>query len=244
MRKRIKDLPQSTRPREKIEASGAQNLTDIELLAILLGTGRPKKNVLQLARGLLKHYPLSKLPHISISQLTTISGVGKSKATRIMAALELGSRLFAPPYLAKTVIQTTEDALKELKDIANKKQEHIVVLYLNARHQLIQREIVALGSLNSSLIEPKEIFYPAILNPTAAIILAHNHPSTDPTPSQEDVVFTKRVQVAGDILGIPLIDHLIVCTNNYFSFKKGAKSFIFLALLQLLISASLFRAWG
>jgi len=219
MGKRIKDLPKTTRPREKMAATGGQNLSDTELLAILLGTGKPKKNVLELARSLLKHYPTSKLPHISLSQLTMISGIGKSKASRIMAALELGSRIFAPLSITTPVIQTTKDILTEVKDIADKKQEHIMVLYLNARYQLMKKEIVALGNLNSSLIEPREIFTPAIQTPCASIILAHNHPSGDPTPSKEDIIFTKRVQAAGEILRIPLINHLIISSSRFFSFK-------------------------
>lgn len=223
MTKRILDLPKSNRPREKMEATGSQNLSDAELLAVLLGTGKPKKNVLELARGLLKKYPLPKLPDISLSQLTTISGIGKSKATRIMAALELGRRIFAPLLITIPAIQTTKDILREVKDIADKKQEHIMVLYLNARHQLIRKEVVALGNLNSSLIEPKEIFAPAIQTPCAGIIMTHNHPSGDPTPSKEDIIFTKRVQAAGEILGIPLIDHLIITSSKLFSFKEGVK---------------------
>lgn len=221
MRKRLKDLPKSVRPREKIEITGAQNLTDVELLALLLGTGKPKKNVLELARGLLKHYPLSKLPSISLSQLTIFSGVGKSKATRIMAALELGKRLFAPLYLNQTIIQKTEDILKEIKEIADKKQEYIMVLFLDARNQLVQKEIVSVGNLNSNLITPREIFAIALKSPCAKVILVHNHPSGDPTPSEEDIAFTKRVQAAGEILGIALMDHIIVCQNSYFSFAES-----------------------
>ena len=206
-----------------MESYGSQNLSDAELLAIILGTGSQKKNAVLLAGELLKHYPLSKLSQISLLELTSIPGIGKSKAARIMAALELGNRIFAPNSLTKIIIQNTKDILKQAQEITNKNQEHIMALYLNARHQLIQKEIVAMGNLNSSLIEPKEIFAPAIKLPCAAIVLAHNHPSDDPTPSKEDVIFTKRVQAAGEILGIPLIDHLIVCSNSYFSFKEGLR---------------------
>lgn len=217
----MKDLPKSARPRERMEARGGQNLSDTELLAILLGSGRPKKNVLELARSLLKHYPLSKLPHISLDQLTTISGIGKSKATRVMAALELGKRLFAPLSLNQTIIQKTEDILKEIKEIADKKQEYIMVLYLDARNQLVQKEIVSVGNLNSNLITPREIFATALKTPCAKVVLAHNHPSQDPTPSKEDIIFTKRVQAAGEILGIALMNHIIICQNSYFSFSKS-----------------------
>lgn len=221
--RRIKDLPKTVRPREKMEAKGSQNLSDAELLALLLGTGLPKKNVISLAQLILRHHPLSKLPMVSLSDLITLPGIGKSKATRIMAAVELGSRIFAPLSVTATIIQTAQDILSQVKEIADKKQEQIMVLYLNARHQLIKKEAVALGNLNSSLIEPKEIFAPALQTPCAGIVLVHNHPSGDPHPSKEDIIFTKRVQTAGEILGIPLIDHLIISINSYFSFKEGAK---------------------
>lgn len=221
MRKRILDLPKNSRPRERLETEGKENLSDAELLALILGTGRPRKNVLELARSLFKHYPLSKLPHISLNQLTTISGIGKSKATRVLAAVELGKRLFAPLSLTQTIILKTEDVLKEVKEIADKKQEYIVVLYLDARDQLIQKETVSIGSLNSNLITPREIFAPAVKLPCAKVILAHNHPSQDHTPSKEDILFTKRVQAAGEILGISLMDHIIICQNSYFSFSKS-----------------------
>lgn len=221
--KRLKDLPKTALPREKMQIKGGQNLSEVELLALLLGTGKPKKNVLLLARSLLGHYPLSKLPTVSFSQLIGISGIGKSKATRVMAALELGQRIFGSSSLSKSLIKSSADVLKEIKEIADKKQEHIVGLYLNARHQLIQKEMVALGNLNSSLIEPREIFAPAIQIPAAYIVLAHNHPSGDSTPSKEDIIFTRRIQAAGEILGIPLVDHLIVCPHSYFSFKEGLR---------------------
>lgn len=221
MRKRILDLPKSTRPRERLETEGKENLSDAELLALILGTGRPKKNVLVLASALLKRYPLTKLQKISLPELINIAGVGKSKATRVLAAMELGKRLFAPLSLNQTIIQNPEDILKEIKDIADKKQEYIMVLYLDARHQLVQKEIVSIGNLNSNLITPREVFATALKLPCAKVILAHNHPSGDPTPSKEDIIFTKRVQAAGDILGIALMDHIIICQNNYFSFSES-----------------------
>lgn len=221
MRKRILDLPKSSRPRERLETEGKENLSDAELLALILGTGRPKKNVLLLARALLKHYPLNKLAKISLLELTNMAGIGKSKATRILATVELGKRLFAPLSLTQTIIRKTEDILKEVKEIADKKQEYIVVLYLDARDQLIQKEIVSIGSLNSNLITPREIFAPALKLPCAKVILTHNHPSQDSTPSKEDIIFTKRVQAAGEILGISLMDHIIICQNSYFSFSES-----------------------
>ncbi len=218
---RIKDLPLSSQPQEKLLAKGRHNLTDAELMAILLGTGSAKQNAVVMAEGLLRHFPLQKFPSIQVSDFLHTPGIGRVKASRIMAALEMGERIFAPAALTKIVIRTTDDALNQLKDIVGKKQEHLVVLYLNARYELLQKEVLALGSLNTTMIEPKEIFTPAVMSPCHAIIVAHNHPSGDPQPSEADLQFTKRIQEAGEIMGVTLLDHLIVAKNAYYSFKDG-----------------------
>ncbi len=220
---RIKDLPFSSRPQEKLLNKGHENLSDAELLAILLGTGSAKQNAILLSRTLLNSFPLKKLSKTSISDLVKISGIGKSKATRILAALELGERVFAPSLLTKTTIRGAGDLLSHLKDIADKRQEYLVVFYLNARHELLQKEIIGQGSLNNMLITPKEVFSPALITPCASIMVAHNHPSGDPTPSEDDVSFTTRIHEAGEVIGIPLIDHVIVARSDYFSFRDGKK---------------------
>lgn len=216
---RIKDLPLNSRPREKLLNKGAQNLTDAELIAILFGTGSTKQNVISLASTVLSQYPLEKLASVSSAHLEKISGIGKVKALHILAALELGKRVF-DTSVAKTTIYTTQDALAICRDITGKKQEYMLVLYLNARHELIQKETIGIGNLNTLVIEPKEIFSPALLSPCAEIIIVHNHPSGDPTPSEEDIHFTQRVQNAGEIMGVSLIDHLILSTSGYFSFRE------------------------
>lgn len=220
---RIVDLPQSSRPREKLLAKGCANLTDAELLAILLGTGSSKQNALSLSASLLKKYPRMQLATTSQESLVSIPGIGTSKAARIMAALELGNRIFAPESLTKVIIRSTQDALGHLRDIVGKKQEFLVVFYLNARYELIQKEIVGQGGLNSMMITPRDIFSPALQTPCASIIVSHNHPSGDPTPSDDDIVFTDRIQKAGEVLGITMLDHLIVGTNGFFSFQENRK---------------------
>ncbi len=217
---RIKDLPVSSRPREKLFAKGSQNLTDAELIAILLGTGSAKQNALSLASTVLHRHSLKQLIDMPISQLENISGIGKVKAIHIKAALELGKRVFSPEEITKTVIYTTQDAIALCRDIAKKKQEHMLVFYLNARHELIQKETIGMGSLNALVIEPKEIFSFALLSPCAEIIIVHNHPSGDFTPSEDDIRFTQRVQKAGEIMGIALVDHLILSPSGYFSFRE------------------------
>lgn len=218
----IKDMPLSLRPREKLLSVGAHNLSDGELLAILLGTGTIKLNAIGLAEKIIKAFPLQKL-NGQFAALVTYQGVGKAKAARIAAALELGERLFAPATVTKVIIKTVQDVLSQVRDIAEKKQEYLIVLYLNARHELILKETVGMGTLNSLQITAKEIFSHAMQTPCASIIVVHNHPSNDPEPSDDDIAFTRRIHEAGEVLGIPLVDHVIVCKSEYFSFRDNKK---------------------
>lgn len=217
----IKDMPFSSRPREKLEVNGRSHLSDVEILAILLGSGSTKENVLQLSEKLLQKYPLRQLSTVAASQLEKFRGVGKSKASRVLAAIELGERMFAPSALHKVTVRTTQDAVSQLKEYAPKKQEYLVALYLNARHELLQKEIIGIGSLNSMVITPKELFSPALQMPCASLIVAHNHPSGDPNPSDDDIKFTQRIHEVGEVMGIPLIDHLVIAKSSYFSFREN-----------------------
>lgn len=216
---RMKDVPLALRPQEKLLSVGSANLSDEELLAILLGTGTKKQNVLKLSSQVLRNYPLRQLSEQSPQELSHVSGIGKVKATRILAAFELGARVYAPENLTKISIRSTQDVLHQLRDIMTKKQEYLVVFYLNARYELIQREIVGQGRLNHMMITAKEIFIHAVASPCASIIVAHNHPSGDPNPSDDDIAFTKQIHEAGEVMGIPLLDHLIVAKSGYFSFR-------------------------
>lgn len=220
---KIKDLPRSTRPREKLLASGRDNLSEMELIAILLGTGSAKQNVLKLSAHLLKRFSLTRLANVSFEELLRFPGIGRAKASRIVAAIELGNRIFAPSSLAKVVIRSAKDALSHVRDILDKKQEYLVVFYLNARDELIKREVVGQGSLNQMMITPKEIFGHALATPCASILVAHNHPSGDITPSDDDIGFTKRIHEAGLVLGIPMLDHLIISKSGYFSFRENKR---------------------
>ena len=152
-----------------------------------------------------------------------IPGIGKTKAARIRAALELGERAFAPVVFTTVVLKSTADVVMHVRDIAEKKQEHLLVLYLNARYELLRKEVVGVGSLNHMRITAKEIFSPALQTPCASIIIAHNHPSGDPTPSDDDITFTMTMQKAGDIMGISMLDHLVVARGGYFSFRDNKK---------------------
>lgn len=217
----INELPLGMRPREKLLAKGTKHLSDAELLAVLLGTGCAKQNVLTLSELLLNHIPLKKLSSVALNELTSFPGVGQLKAFRILAALELGERVYAPVHLNKVVITSTKETIAELKEYVAKKQEYLVALYLNARHELIQKEVIGIGSLNSLVITPKEIFSPALQMPCTAVIVAHNHPSGDPHPSDDDIRFTKRIHEAGEVMGIQLLDHIIIANSSYYSFRDN-----------------------
>src|SRR6185437_2277673 len=195
---RIKDMPLTLRPREKLFTVGSKNLSEAELVAILLGTGSAKQNALVLGEKLLKEFPLKKLDG-HLKEMVKYPGVGIAKAARIAAALELGERLFARASVSKVIIRGAQDVIQQVRDIADKRQEYLIVLYLNARHELVLKEIVAMGSLNSLRITPKEIFSHALQSPSASIIIVHNHPSNDPNPSDDDIHFTKRIHEAGEV---------------------------------------------
>lgn len=217
-RLRITDIPLTLRPREKLFHIGAKNLSEVELVAVLLGTGSKKQNALVLSDKLLKQFPLQKLDG-QLKEIVRFPGVGTAKAARIAAALELGERLFAPRSVTKIIIRTAEDVLVQVREIVDKKQEYLVVLYLNARDELVLQEVVGMGSLNSLQITPKEIFSHAMQTPCASLIVVHNHPSNDPTPSDADISFTRRIHEAGEVMGIPLVDHVIVCKSGFYSFR-------------------------
>lgn len=220
-RKRMKDFPLADRPRERMLAKTAKHLSDAELLAILLGTGSSKQNVLVISQAIVKQFPEKGLKKMRLQDLVKIPGVGKSKAARILAALELGERLYSSSSLTKVTISSTQDLLPHIREYAGKKQEYLVVFYLNTRNELLQKEIVGVGTLNSMMITPKEIFSHALTIPCASLIVVHNHPSGDPTPSDDDINFTRRIHEAGEVMSIPLIDHVIIANSEYFSFRDN-----------------------
>jgi DNA repair protein RadC len=206
----IKKLPKVERPREKLVVKGSQALKKGELLAILLRTGTKGKNVLTLAQDILRIYGGKKLLDTPYKELKNIHGVGPTKAAHILAAIELGKRLYKEKTEKEVFIQSPEDIVKEVAHIRENKKENFVVLYLDARNYLIHKETVSIGTLNASLVHPREVFEPAVKNLAAQIILAHNHPSGDVKPSNEDIKLTKRLAEAGKIMGIEVLDHIII----------------------------------
>ncbi|MFH1610005.1 MAG: DNA repair protein RadC [Candidatus Bipolaricaulota bacterium] len=217
MRKRIKDLPEFDRPREKLVARGAAALSDAELLAVLLRTGVKGKNALELASTILnKAGP--DLARWQVADFVAVEGVGQAKACQILAALELARRhLQRGPHR----ITKPEDALPYIQHIADKKQEYFVCLSLSGAHEVIESRVVTVGLLTSSQIHPREVFADTIADRAAAVILAHNHPSGNLDPSPEDLALTRQLVEAGKILGIEVLDHVIVTKRGYTSLKEA-----------------------
>lgn len=207
---KIQDLPLHKRPREKLQQVGAENLSNKELLAILLRTGRAGKSALDIAHDILKTYPTNELLEVSSDDLKKIKGIDIAKITTLLAAFELTRRLAKLHQNGRPVIETTTEALAQLHDIRGLKKEHFVALYLNARNELIHKEQVSVGTVDASLVHPRDVFTPALECNASGVIVAHNHPSGDIEPSPADRELTSRLIEAGEILGIKLIKHFVV----------------------------------
>lgn len=217
---KIKDLPRIERPREKLIKSGPKFLKDHELLAIILSTGTKGKNVLEVAQGILSNFPKKKLLGLNFDQFKNINGIGPAKATQILAAFEFAKRVLeVDSSNVLPIIQTTKDIIAQISYLREHKKENFVVLYLNSRYELLAKETISVGILNASLVHPREVFEPAARYFAAQIILAHNHPSGDSEPSEDDLDLTRRMVEAGKILGIEIFDHVIISNSNSFSFK-------------------------
>jgi len=210
------DIEKVDLPREKLEKTGVSSLKDEELLAIILGTGYKGKNVLQLAKEILKQYPADDFIRIPLSKLKSIKGIGTAKASVIAAAVELVKRGIDKNIIS---IKKPTDVLPYIADIKARHKEYFIVFYLNARNEILKREFVSVGILTASLVHPREVFSPAIAHSAASVIFVHNHPSGDSTPSEEDLKLTKRLVTAGEILGIEVLDHIIVTKTDFLSMK-------------------------
>lgn len=215
---KIKDLPKIERPREKLEKYGPGKLSNSELLAVLLRTGSKEINVIELSNKILKKYSSSGLVKASVKDLKTTFGLGSTKACEIVACFELGKRLLQNKQ--STLLISPEDIWKELKDLRNNKKEHFIVFFLDSRHQEIKREVISIGSINTNLVHPREVFEPAVMHLATQIIVAHNHPSGNPEPSEDDLLITNRLVEAGKIMGIEVIDHIIITKTGFLSFKN------------------------
>ncbi len=214
---KIKDLPKINLPREKLEKYGSSKLADFELLAVLLGSGIKGLNVLELSKKILKVIKKIGIKKVVLKDLLDIKGLGKAKASQIISVLELTNRFSEN----EQEILSAKDVWQLCSDIRESKKEHFVVFYLDTQNCLIERQIISIGTLNSSLVHPREVFEPAIKFSAASILIAHNHPSGILDPSQEDREVTKRLVDAGNLLGISVIDHIILGKNGHLSFQQA-----------------------
>lgn len=212
---KLKDLPNHEKPREKLIEKGVGGLRSDELLAILLRTGREGRSVLEIASDILKKYPMKKLLSLSYKDLIKIKGIDSSKACTLLASFELTKRALEVEDNNLPKIHSAKDAVSHLQEIRKAKREHFVALYLDARNQLIHKEIISVGTLNTNLVHPREVLKPALEHLAANIIVAHNHPSGDPNPSDDDREVTERLKKAGELMGIELVDSLVVIENEF-----------------------------
>lgn len=197
----VKEYHEELQPRERCKKYGAENLTHQELLAIILRTGSKNQNVLELSNQVLTNFDsLFELKMASIEELVKIEGIGEVKAVELQAVIEFGKRL-----------------IEEMKDY---QQEHLLVLYLNTKNEVLKKQTVFIGSLNQSVAHPREIFRIAVKCAAARVIVVHNHPSGNPNPSKQDIAFTHRLVECGKLIGIDVLDHLIIGENSYISMKE------------------------
>ena len=218
----MKDLLPDDRPREKLRQHGAAALGDNELVALVIGNGSRRGNALSVANALLAaHGGLHGLTRCGVDDLVRIPGIGSARAVQILAALELGRRSLAHAPSARLRIRGPKDAATYLMPrFGSRGVEQFGIMLLDAKHRVMRTAVLSVGTLNSSIVEPREVFREAAIGGATAIVIFHNHPSGDPTPSPEDVALTRRLVAAGSLLGIDVVDHLILGDVRYWSIKE------------------------
>ncbi|HLP18019.1 MAG TPA: DNA repair protein RadC [Bacteroidota bacterium] len=219
---RIKDWPVSERPREKMIQDGPRALTDAELLAIFINSGRGHITAVDLGKKLLEqHRSLQEIAKLTIADFQQLAGIGQARAVCLAAAFELSRRVGSPVTDRSKPITSPQDAANRyMPMLRDKTQEEFMVVSLNSNNKVLSEKVITTGLLNSSLTHPREVFRPAILEHAASVILVHNHPSGNTEPSEEDVRVTRQIAEAGQIMGIPVHDHLIITPSGYTSFAE------------------------
>ena len=221
----IKEISKEERPRERLLKYGANNLSNEELLSIILGCGTKNKSVKELSIDILSTFDgINNLKDATISKLTEIKGMGLSKSMIILSVIELGKRIFLSSSKKIVKLNNPESIYEYTKYLFNdKSQELFYCLYFDSKQQLVGKELLFVGTVNKSITHPREIFKYAYLYSASGIICLHNHPSGDTTPSREDIEFTNSIVEIGRVQKIPIIDHIIVSNNNYYSFHENGK---------------------
>lgn len=221
----MKTLPGNERPYEKCLLTGPQSLSDVELLAVLLRCGTQGENALELARHILyaqDEEGILSIHHLTMEKLLNIRGIGKVKAIQILCLSELAKRLAKTSAKERLCFQAPESiASYYMEELRHKKQEHTKLLMLNTKSMLLGETDISKGTVDSSIITPRELFIEALQKNATAIVILHNHPSGDPTPSQDDINTTARIKKAGELVGIQLLDHIIIGNNCYSSFRES-----------------------
>lgn len=222
----FKNIPESDKPRERLYQYGSENLSDEELISIILKTGTKGMSVKEVSLKLLENVgDIKRLKDIGINTLMGINGIGRVKAIEIKAAIELGRRIYIENNnLGGVILNNSLKIYEYFKDlVGNKKQEYFYTVYVDTKGRYIDKKCLFVGTINNSIVHPREIFKEAYLLSANGIICIHNHPSGDPTPSKEDVMITRKIKEIGMIHGIRLVDHLIVGVNSYYSFYEDNK---------------------
>ncbi len=220
---KISDIPILEKPRERFELVGRENITNEELLAIILKTGTKNVSSKELGSSLLNKYGgIGNFKDITVNSLCKIKGIGRVKAIELVAALELGKRVYYKAYKYKIKVNNSSLIYEAFKDeFLDENQELFYVLYLDTKKNLIKYEILFKGTVDASLVHPREVFKEAFLCSASSIVCIHNHPSGDPTPSNKDVEITNVLTEVGRIMGISLVDHIIIGNNKYYSFYEN-----------------------
>lgn len=216
---KIKDLQQEDKPRERLKSYGADRLTNRELLAIIINSGSKQFSSIDCANQVLKLVnQLRDLRHLTLPELLSVNGIGEKKALTILAVIELAKRMHSNTVLDKIEINEPQDVADYLMEkLRYLKQEHFVALLLNTKNQIIHEQSIFISSLNMSIVHPRDLLREAVKHSAASIVIAHNHPSGDPTPSLEDIKTTKRLLYCCDLMGIDLLDHIIIGDGEFIS---------------------------
>ena len=217
----IKEIPKDERLRERLKEVGVENITNIELLSVILKTGTKNKNVKELAIDILKKYEIVDLKDISINNLMKIKGIGEVKAIELLASIELGKRIYLKESKTLEKLETPKEIWESSRYLLNnKKQEFFYCLYFDNKQRLIERKLLFMGTINRSVTHMREIFKEAYKVSASSIVCIHNHPSNDITPSKEDIKFTRNLIKTGELQGIPVVDHIIIGDDSYYSFYE------------------------
>lgn len=220
---RMGELPAEERPRERMKALGVEALSMRELLAVVIGSGSRGRGTMELADEMVSSFESARdLATASLERLCRVSGVGMARASRVVAAIELGKRVLKSSRGERKTVRCPADAAGVvMEDMMNLDREHFRVMLLDSKNAVISVETVSIGTVNASIVHPREVLKPALEKSATSIILVHNHPTGSVSPSREDILITRRFEKCGRILGIDVVDHIIVGDNNYVSMKEG-----------------------